>query len=97
MIVTIEPGIYKEKKHGIRLENVYYVKLDRETEIDRFFSFSPLTYLPFDLDCIDFSLLSDFELEILNNYHSCTYELLNKYLSGEVLEWFKNATRKILR
>ena len=45
MVVTIEPGVYKEGKHGIRIENVVVVEEDIETEYGgKFMKFEVLSY-----------------------------------------------------
>lgn len=95
MVVTIEPGVYKENKHGIRTENVYYVKKVFENEDGEFLEFEVFNYLPIDLDAIDASLLTAEEKKWLNDYHKKTYELLKDYLSDEVREWLKEYTRAI--
>lgn len=95
MVVTIEPGVYKENKHGIRTENVYYVKKAFENEDGEFLEFEVFNYLPIDLDAIDASLLTAEEKKWLNDYHKKTYELLKDYLSDEVREWLKEYTRAI--
>lgn len=94
-VVTIEPGIYKENKHGIRLENDYYIEYDLENENGQFMRFEVLNYLPFDLDAIDVDLLTENERRLLNDYHRKTYELLSPHLDGEIKVWLEHYTRPI--
>ncbi|HSH35047.1 aminopeptidase P family N-terminal domain-containing protein, partial [Schnuerera sp.] len=58
MVVTIEPGVYKAGKHGIRIENVAVVEEDIETEFGgKFMKFENISYCPIDLDGIDVDML----------------------------------------
>lgn len=95
MIITIEPGVYKEGSHGIRIENVAVVKEDIKTDSGQFMNFEVLSYVPIDLDCIDGNMLSSKEKEWLNNYHAKVYEYLSPYLDENVKEWLKKETRSI--
>ena len=95
MIITNEPGIYKENKHGIRTENELLVIKDEETEFGQFMRFEPITRCPIDLEGIDASMLSTKEKNWLNNYHKKVYEDLYPYLDEQESEWLKNNTRAI--
>lgn len=95
MVITIEPGIYKENKHGIRTENDYFVKKAFENENGEFLEFETFNYLPIDLDAIDPKLLTEDEKAWLNDYHKKTYELLKDDLDDELRAWLKEYTRAI--
>lgn len=95
MMMSNEPGIYREGKHGIRLENIIAVKTEAETEFGKFMSFDVLTYCPFELDAIKVELLSSEEKAWLNNYHKVVFEKLQGHLNDEERAWLKNATREI--
>ena len=96
MVVTVEPGVYKAGKHGIRIENVAVVKEDIATEYGgQFYSFDVLSYCPIDLDGIDKNILSQSEIAWLNSYHQEVYSKLSPYLEDEVKEWLKKETRNI--
>lgn len=95
MVVSIEPGMYRASKHGIRIENIVAVRKDIETEFGQFMSFETLSFVPIDLNCIDKDLLTSSEEKWLNSYHSEVYEKLSPYLDGEVLDWLKEKTRAI--
>lgn len=96
MIVTIEPGVYKGGKHGIRIENVAVVEEDIETEFGgKFMKFDNISYCPIDLDGIDVDMLTEAEKKWLNNYHEEVYEKLSPYLNNEEREWLKKETRSI--
>ncbi|HEU0310646.1 MAG TPA: aminopeptidase P family protein, partial [Sphingomicrobium sp.] len=70
MIISNEPGYYKQGKYGIRIENLVLVVEkpvsggDKET-----LGFETLTFVPIERKLIDASMLSDRELGWLNDYH----------------------------
>lgn len=96
MNVTNEPGVYKEGKHGIRLENTMFVVEDEVTEYGgQFLKFETITFCPFDLEAILPELLTEEEKQWLNDYHRKTYEKLSPYLNEEEKEFLKKETRSI--
>ena len=95
MVITNEPGIYKEGKHGIRTENVLLVVLDENTEFGQFMKFETISYCPIDIEGIDVSMLNEKEKQWLNSYHSKVYELISPSLNKEEGEWLKRKTREI--
>ncbi len=96
MILTNEPGVYKEGKHGIRTENVMLVTNDIETdEGGEFYKFEVMSYCPIDIEGIDQSLLTEAERKWLDVYHTETYAKLSPSLNDEEKNFLKNATREI--
>ena len=95
MTITDEPGIYEEGKHGIRTENILRVTEFVNNEYGQFLKFEPVTYFPIDTAGILPELLTEEELEWLNNYHRLVYEKLSPRLSGKELEWLKKNTQPI--
>lgn len=95
MILTDEPGLYRNGKYGIRIENDLLVVKDKETEYGKFLTFEPLTYAPVDLDCVNVEELSEQEAEWLNQYHELVFEKLKDHLEGDELNFLKDYTRKI--
>lgn len=93
MVVTIEPGVYKADKFGIRLENDYVVVPAGEDELqgDSYLKFDCLTFVPFDRDAIDPALLSKSELTWINEYHANCYNKLQTFLPEEDLTWLQEA------
>lgn len=95
MVVTVEPGVYREGMHGIRTENVAVVRKDMENESGTFLSFQLLSYCYIDRECIVPEMLTDDEKLWLDQYHMNVYEKLKDRLDHEVGEWLKDKTRPI--
>lgn len=93
MTVTNEPGIYKEGRHGIRIENTQIILPFKETEFDTFLQFDPLTLCPIDTEPIEWECLNAEEIEWLNNYHHRVFEQLAPLLDNEHRTWLREATR----
>lgn len=96
MTVSDEPGLYIENSHGIRLENMLLCRAaERESEYGAFYGFECMTLIPIDLDALDASLLSPFELETLNAYHKRVREALSPLLDGDERAWLEHAAREL--
>ncbi|MBS4956772.1 MAG: aminopeptidase P family protein [Clostridium sp.] len=95
MMLTNEPGVYKEGKFGIRTENVMVVVKDEINDCGEFYKFDTISYCPIDLNGVKVELLNDDEKEWLNNYHKKVYDKLSPYLNEEEKELLKIETREI--
>lgn len=95
MIVTIEPGIYREGKYGVRTENMVLVTEDEKTDFGQFMRFETLTLCPISLKGINGDMLTAGEKKWLNDYHQKVFDALSPYLDDEEAEWLKINTRKI--
>lgn len=95
MLITDEPGVYIKGKHGIRTENILLVTDFKTTEDGVFYQFENVTYFPIDTAPIERSLLTDEEVEWLNDYHKMVYDKLSSRLEGEAKEWLEKHTRAI--
>ncbi len=95
MIITDEPGIYIEGSYGIRLENEVLVRKGERNEYGQFMYLEALTYIPFDLDAIKETVLSERDKELLNRYHDKVYEEVSPYLNKEETEFLRKYTRAI--
>ena len=62
MVVSNEPGYYKEGEFGIRCENLLMVVPSEEPSEMPMYRFQRLTLVPFDTRLLDKSLLSDSEI-----------------------------------
>jgi Xaa-Pro aminopeptidase len=90
MVITNEPGIYKEGKHGIRTENMMLVVEDEKTEFGQFMKFEAITYCPIDLAGINKELLTESEKQWINDYHKDVYAKLAPHLDEEERTWLEN-------
>jgi Xaa-Pro aminopeptidase len=70
MLVSDEPGIYKEGKYGIRIENILLVREKCETPDGRFLCFECLTYVPLDENLLLREEMSDREIMWLDHYQN---------------------------
>ena len=72
MVLSNEPGYYREGSFGIRIENLVYIKKNK---------FKELTMAPIDKDLIDKKILNSSEILWLNNYHKLVKKCLNKFMN----------------
>lgn len=79
MVVTDEPGYYKEGQFGIRIEDdLVVVKKAQEG----FLGFENLTVAPYDRNLIDLSLLSEADKKFINAYHASVRAKLSPLLEA---------------
>ena len=95
MVTSIEPGLYREGKWGIRLENLVVNQVFQDTEFGRFLCFETLTLCPIDTRCIDRSLLTEEEIAWLNRYHDRVRESLLPLVSEHVRGWLTERTKPL--
>jgi Xaa-Pro aminopeptidase len=98
MIVSNEPGYYRDGEFGIRCENLVAV-----TEVDdiggdrQMLGFEALTLVPFDQRLVVVELLDDTELDWLNAYHHRVRQCMQSRLDGRDRDWLINATQPLVR
>ncbi len=97
MVISDEPGLYKEGRYGIRIENLIAVKDDVETEFGKFLSFEVLTMVPYEKRLIDTRYLSDVEINAINSYHKWVYETLKDHVDETSVPYLESATSPIVR
>ena len=97
MLISDEPGIYKEGRYGIRTETILLCVKDQKTEFGEFLRFEPLTLVPIDRDAIDTHYLEETDLDALNAYHRIVREAVSPCLQGEELAWLLAATEPLSR
>ncbi|HGG06234.1 MAG TPA: aminopeptidase P family protein [Aliiroseovarius sp.] len=98
MILSNEPGYYRDGAFGIRLENLIVVQEAPRPEggDDRdMLSFETLTFTPIDRRLIVVDMLSQGERDWLNDYHRQTLEKLGPRLSSAARVWLKKACAPI--
>ena len=95
MILTIEPGVYKEGRHGIRTENMVVVEEDSETEFGTFYRFRTLSLCPIETEPLKLELLSPVEIDWLNRYHERVRERLMPHLNEDDAAWLEARTMPV--
>ncbi len=82
MILSNEPGFYLQGKYGVRIENLVYIKKEKNNLV-----FKNLTLAPIDISLVNFKLLSSQEKKYLINYHFEVYSKIHKFLSLSEKKW----------
>jgi len=95
MITSIEPGLYRPGRWGIRIENLVMNVPAVTTEFGEFLEFETLTLCPIDTRCIERALLRADEIDWLNAYHATVRERLSPLVSGDALAWLTRRTAPI--
>jgi Xaa-Pro aminopeptidase len=93
MIVSNEPGYYKEGAYGIRIENLQVVTPPAQVEGGErpMLGFEPLTLAPIDRACIDTDLLTSEDLAQLNAYHTRVLATVGPRVDEPVRHWLEAA------
>ena len=92
MILSIEPGYYKENKFGIRLENLALIK---NSKYKNFLEFEILTLFPFQRKLINTDMLNFEQRKWINDYHNKVYKKLSTCLDSDIKKWLKKNTSHI--
>ncbi len=94
MIISIEPGYYREGNYGIRIENLVLVTTVRKVKGGErtMMSFETLTLAPIDRCLIDVSILTRDELKWLNVYHDRVLSEIGPELGNKDRKWLEQAT-----
>jgi Xaa-Pro aminopeptidase len=97
MILSNEPGYYKEGQYGIRIENLILVREPESVPGGErpMMSFETLTLCPIDRRLIEPRLLEPEELAWLNAYHARVLREVGAFLEGKELDWLKQACAAI--
>jgi Xaa-Pro aminopeptidase len=92
-IITNEPGYYKKDNFGIRIENeVLVVKKDEEH-----LGFENLTFIPYERNLMDMSLISNDFKKYIDDFHKKCYEKLSPFLKDDknALDYLKRKTQPL--
>ncbi|MDX8511659.1 aminopeptidase P family protein [Mesorhizobium captivum] len=94
MMLSNEPGYYKEGSYGIRIENLILVTPAEQIEGGdiAMHSFETLTLAPIDKRLIRTDLLTRDELHWLDLYHARVLAEIGPMVDGETLAWLEKAT-----
>ena len=95
MIISNEPGLYREGMHGIRHENLVLVRPVGDNEFGSFLGFETLTLCHIDTSCLDVALLTADERAWLNAYNAHVYQMLSPRLAPDVAAWLFDRTRPV--
>ena len=95
MVISNEPGYYREGAFGIRSENLLVVEPDTHSSEVPMYRFRHLTLVPFDVRLLDKSLLCQQEIEWINGYHAQVREAVMPHLSDHEMGWLLQATAPI--
>ena len=95
MILSDEPGIYREGRHGVRHENLLLVVDAGQNDFGRWLAFETLTLCHFETDALELPLLDRSEIEWLNAYHERVYRTLSPQLPREIADWLREKTRAV--
>ncbi len=91
MILSNEPGFYKENDFGIRIENLIYCEKINGNHS----KFVNLTMVPIDKDCINKKLLNKNEINWINNYHQKIFYILRPFMNNTELKLLTEACSAI--
>lgn len=101
MITSIEPGLYRPKQWGIRIENLVLNVPVSPTVVDAepgtpeygdYLAFETLSLCPIDTRCIDLALMRADEIAWLNQYHAEVLRRVGPLLTGSALAWLQKRT-----
>lgn len=98
MILSNEPGYYREGEFGIRIENLVVVTEAPELpggDDREMLCFETLTHAPIDRRLVDASQMSVVEIGWLNSYHAAVAARIGPHLDGPAADWLARATAPV--
>lgn len=95
MVTSVEPGLYRPSRYGIRIENLVLTVTDQINEFGEFYTFETLTQFVIETDLVDKALLEARHVSWLNAYNAQVFQMLSPYLEGKDLEWLRRKTKAI--
>lgn len=98
MVISNEPGYYKNGEYGIRIENLEVVSKKYLKNSENFLYFENLTRVPFELELINKEILTIDEINWINLYHEKVYRELANLITPddrELLDYLKIKTLPI--
>lgn len=97
-LLSNEPGYYEDGEYGIRIENVFVIKsADVAYKGREFYEFETITRVPYCRKLIDVSLLTEEEINWVNEYHATIWNELKDsfHSSSYTYKWLKRETAKL--
>lgn len=95
MVISDEPGLYKEGKHGIRIENLIAVTEAMKNEFGQFYAFEILTACPYERDLIVKEMLTQDEIDMVDDYHRWVREVLIDMVNEDAKQYLIEATQPL--
>ena len=93
MVLSNEPGFYREGYYGIRIESMMLVC---ESDVaEGFLCFKELTLVPIDTKLIDVNMLTKQEISYINSYHGKVFGAISNSLEEGESRWLKRACKEI--
>ncbi len=98
MILSNEPGYYKDGDYGIRIENLVLVVDKQVTGAEKqVLGFETLTFAPIDRRLVVAEMLSDTERGWLDDYHGEVLAKIGPQLEGEDRAWLEKQCAPLSR
>lgn len=94
MILSNEPGYYREGEFGIRIENLLVVRAAPEIagqDAREMMVFETLTWVPLERRLIDAAALTAAERDWVDDYHAGVLQRVAPFVEGDVAAWLRAA------
>ena len=95
MILSDEPGIYREGMHGVRHENLVLVREDGKNDFGTWYAFETLTLCHYDTSALVPDLMTPAEKAWLNSYNERVFRTLSPRLPSDIAAWLREKTRPV--
>ena len=95
MILSNEPGYYREGAFGIRIENLLVVAPADSPDGREMLGFETLNFVPIDRRMIVAEMLSPVERDWLNAYHAEVLAKVAPLVDAETRRWLERATAPV--
>ncbi len=87
MLLSNEPGYYREDHFGIRHESLMFCQENEQGQL----YWNTITLVPFDLRGIDWEIMSAEDTAWLSHYHAHIFEMISPFLDSQELDWLRQA------
>ena len=95
MILSNEPGYYREGAFGIRIENLIVVTTVEAEQGRDMLGFETLTLCPIDMRAVDRTALSRDEIAWIDTYHARVRDEISPLVDAATRDWLFRATSPI--